>query len=418
MILKMSEIITPKFHDLFNSKEVFNIAKGGRSSGKSTTIGFRIPIEMIQHKIDVLIVRKVFNTMKDSVYNQILEAINVLGLSHKFKATISPLQITYIPTGQRILFRGADKPERIKSIKSKFPIGIVWIEELAEFKTFDEVNIILDSIIRAEGYYKVFMSYNPPKRKNNWCNKMFESKINIPKHTFIHHSTSFDNPYQGKIFLEKAEEWKIKDYNYYKWNYEGEPIGGGIVPFSNLEFRTITDGEIISFDNILQGLDWGFSVDPLAFTRMHYDKTRRELYIFGEIYKVKMHNVNLSEVLKKRKWNDTRIIADSAEPKSVSDLCTYGLKCYGAKKGQGSVEYGLEWLDSLNKIVIDPVRCPNTANEFESADYDLDRNGNVIPKLVGADHAIDSVRYATEDIQQNKHDFYPKEIKKWRFGGM
>lgn len=417
MILKISELITPKFYSLWNSKEVFNIAKGGRSSGKSTTVGFKIITEMISHKIDVLIVRKVHNTLKDSVYNQILEAIDKLGLSHKFKATVSPLEIKYLPTGQRILFRGADKPERIKSIKSKYPIGILWIEELAEFRTYDEVKVILDSIVRAEGYYRVYMTYNPPKRKSNWVNKEFETQF-IPKNYFIHHSTSFDNPYQGKIFLEEAENIKSKNFNFYKWNYLGEPIGGGIVPFNNLEFRKISDEEILKFDNIKQGLDWGFSIDPLAMTRNHYDKNHRDLYIFGEIYKVKMHNVNLSQTIKKRGWNDVVIIADSSEPKSISDLNTYSIRCYGAKKGSGSVEYGLEWLDSLNRIIIDPYRCPNTAKEFEDSDYDVDKDGNTIPKLIGLDHAIDSVRYATEDIQQNRQEFYPKDNikKKLRIG--
>jgi PBSX family phage terminase large subunit len=417
MTLRTSELILPKFHGIWNSKSLFKVLKGGRSSGKSTTVGFKVPLEIIKHKVDALVVRKVGNTLKDSVYAQIMDAIERLGLSNKFRGTTSPLEIKYLPTGQRIIFRGADKPERVKSIKSKFPIGIVWFEEPTEFKTFEEVETIIDSVVRAEGYYSVYFTYNPPKRKRNWCNLKWETQF-VDSNTTVHHSTSFDNTYQGKDFLERAALWKVKDPKYWEWNYLGKPIGGGIVPFSNLEFRRIADEEIAAFDNIKQGLDWGFSVDPLAFSRLHYDKKARGLYIFGEIYEIKVHNALLSRRVKTSGWNDTMIIADSAEPKSISDLCSYGLKTFGAKKGPGSIEYGLEWLDSLEFIIIDPYRCPNGAKEFENADYEVDRDGNTIPKLSGADHFIDAVRYATEDIQQNRDDFYPttQPTRKWRYG--
>lgn len=374
---------------------------------------------MIKHKVDVLVVRKVANTLKDSVYAQIMDGIERLGLSHKFRGTTNPLEIRYLPTGQRIIFRGAEKPERIKSIKSKYPIGILWFEEPTEFRTFEEVEAIINSVVRAEGYYSVYLTYNPPKRKSSWCNKMYNTQF-LPPNTEVFHSTSFDNPWQGKEFLERAEDWKTKNPLHYKWNYLGEPIGGGVVPFSNLEFRAITDEEIAIFDNLRQGLDWGFSVDPLAFVRGHYDQKHRDLYLFGEIYEIKMHNGILSRRIKTNGWNDTLVIADSSEPKSVSDLCSYSVKTVGARKGAGSVEYGLEWLDSLNRIIIDPFRCPKGAKEFEDADYDVDKDGNTIPVLAkGADHFIDAVRYATEDIQQNKFDFYPTEqkpVRKWRYG--
>lgn len=381
-------------------------------------VGIKIPLEIIQHKVDALVIRKVAATLKDSVYEQIIDGIERLGLSHKFRCTLNPLEIKYLPTGQRIIFKGADKPEKIKSIKSKFPIGVLWFEEPTEFRTYEEVETIIDSIVRAEGYYSVYLTYNPPKRKSHWVNKMYNTQF-LPSNTEVFHSTSFDNPYQGKDFLERAEAWRVKNPHYYYWNYFGEPIGGGIVPFSNLEFRRITDDEILRFDNIKQGLDWGFSVDPLAMGRCNYDKKHRDLYIFGEIYEIKLHNGILSQRIKRNKWNDTLIVADSEEPRSISDLCSYGLKVVGARKGAGSVEYGLEWLDSLNSIIIDPFRCPKGAKEFEDADYDVDKEGNTIPRLAdGEDHFIDAVRYATEDIQQNKAEFYPKDkpVRRWRFG--
>jgi phage terminase large subunit len=181
------------------------------------------------------------------------------------------------------------------------------------------------------------------------------------------------------------------------------PLGGGVVPFNNLEFRVITDEEIKSFDNIRQGIDWGYSVDPMSFGRMHYDATSRILYIFDEFYGIKVPNRELAYKINKKNYNDVTITADSAEPKSISELREYGIKISGAKKGAGSVEYGEKWLDDLEAIVIDPSRCPNHAREFESIDYKIDKDGNTIPKLEEVNnHSIDEIRYAMEDDMKNR----------------
>lgn len=185
----------------------------------------------------------------------------------------------------------------------------------------------------------------------------------------------------------------------YEWEYLGKAIGSGVVPFDNLTFRTITDEEIKSFDNIRQGNDWGYGVDPLAFVRWHYDKTRRKIYALDEVYGVKISNRELSEKLKKKKYDQQLTIADSAEPKSVDEL-KMQLHCRfkGAKKGPGSVEYGEKWLDDLEEIVIDPVRTPNIAREFENIDYQTDADGNPRTRLDDKDnHTIDATRYAFED---------------------
>ena len=179
------------------------------------------------------------------------------------------------------------------------------------------------------------------------------------------------------------------------------------MPFDNLEFKELTDADIKNFDNIRMGLDWGYATDPLACVRLHFDKTRRRIYIFDEIYRVKMSNREAAEEIKRRGWTDTRIICDSAEPKSIEEMRGYGLKCDGAKKGQGSVEYGEKWLDDLDAIIIDPKRCPNAAMEFENIDYDTDKDGNVLNRLVDKDnHLIDGCRYAlTLDMRQSKFSF-------------
>ena len=405
IVKKISEIINPSFKDFWkkanSNKYLYYVSKGGRASAKSTHIAIWIIKNAMKNPITTLCIRRVGNTLAESVFEQLKEAIEFLGVSHLWKIQKSPLQLIYIPIGNKIIFRGADDPNKIKSIKmSKFPITTLWVEELAEFKTEDEVSVIVNSILRAELenglHYKVFYSYNPPKRKQSWVNKKFESHITA-SNTYIHHSTYKDNPHISKAFIEEAEEIRKKNEFKYRWEYLGEPIGSGVVPFSNLKIRKITDDEIAYFDNIKQGVDFGYAADPTAFLRLHYDIKKRIIYIFGEIYGVKMSIRVLAEKIKLNGWNDTYVTGDSAEPRSIDELREHGIKCLKAKKGPGSIEFGENWLDDLEAIVIDPVRCPNTAREFENIDYQVDKDGNTISKLEDKDnHSIDSCRYALE----------------------
>ena len=403
---RISEIINENFYEFWKAissdKYLFHVLKGGRASAKSTHIAIWLVLALMKYPVTCLCIRKVGNTLAESVFEQLKEAIEILNVSHVWKIQKSPLQLVYTPRGNKFIFRGADDPAKIKSIKmSKFPIAFVWFEELAEFKTEEEVSTIVNSVLRAElpaGLsYKVIYSYNPPKRKQSWVNKKFETQF-IPSNTYMHHSTYLDNPHISKAFIEEANEVKKRNEFKYRWEYLGEPIGSGIVPFSNLTFRTITDKEIASFDNIRQGIDWGYATDPFSFGRFHYDKTRRKLYILDEYYGVKKSNRDVAEWLKSKRYNFTLTRADSAEPKSIDELRAYGIKIIGAKKGPGSVEYGEKWLDDLEEIIIDPRRTPNAAKEFENIDYQTDKEGNPKAKLEDKDnHFIDCTRYACED---------------------
>lgn len=408
--------LVPHFEKWFNEEydnHLFSVLKGGRGSGKSTSAARRYVKDILKYPINILIMRKNHNTISTSVYEELVQAINDLGVRDEFRCIAgNKPSIKRIRTGQRFIFIGGQEPEKIKSIKtSKFPIARLWIEELVEFRSYEEVKVIIDSIVRAtlpKGLdYHVIFTYNPPKRKAHWCNKLYNTQF-IPENTCIDHSTSFVNPYLSKDFLEEADNVKAKNEARWRWNYGGEAIGGGIVPFSNLEFRPITDVEIFTFDNICQGIDWGFAADPLCFLRAHFDKTRFILYLFAEIYQVKMSNKILSEKIIEKGYNDIMIIADSEDPKSIADVKSYGIRCRCAVKGPGSVEHGLEWLDTLEAIIIDPVRCPNAAREFENIDYQTDKDGNVISKLDDKDdHSIDCVRYLTEQFQYSKRKFFP-----------
>ena len=406
-VKKLSELIPEAFHPLWKATldpEILHIvAPGGRGAGKSANVGHISTQIMMRFPVNIVGIRKVDNTLETSIFEQMKWSIQEQGVSHLFKINKSPMKITYIPRGNYMIFRGAQDPARIKSLKSaNFPFTIAWIEELAEFKSEEEVTMITNSLLRGElgdnQFYKFFYTYNPPKRKQSWVNKKYESSMQ-PKNTKIIKTTYLDNPYISKEFIEEAETAKEQNEMRYRWEYLGEAIGSGVVPFDNLQVEPgcITDEMVKSFDNVRNAVDFGYATDPLAFVRWHYDKKKRIIYAIDEFYGVKISNRQFANWLKDKGYSHERIAADSSEPKSIAELRDdLGIKrIYGVKKGPDSVEFGEQWLDDLDAIVIDPLRTPNIAKEFENIDYATDKNGEVIPRLVDKDnHAIDATRYA------------------------
>ncbi|EKZ0428856.1 PBSX family phage terminase large subunit [Enterococcus faecium] len=422
MAKKLSEFLPPKFHSVWRAtlnQDILNIVcKGGRGSGKSSDIAHIVTQLLMRYAVNAVGIRYVDNTLEQSIYEQMKWAIEKQGVSRLFKFNKSPLKITYLPRGNYMIFRGAQNPERIKSLKdSKFPFAIGWIEELAEFKTEDEVTTITNSLLRGELddglFYKFFYSYNPPKRKQSWVNKKYETSFQ-PDNTFIHHSTYRDNPFISKEFLKEVEATRARNPRRAEWEYDGKAVGSGVVPFDNLriEAGSITDEMVANFDNIRQGLDYGYATDPLAFVRWHYDKKRNCIYAIDELYEVKCSNRRAAQWIKSNKYHYQDIIAE-VEPKSNAEMRNEHdiLKIRQVTKGPDSVEYGEKWLDDLDAIYIDPIRTPNIAKEFENIDYQTDRDGNPKPRLEDKDnHTIDATRYAFNDDMRKRPE--PVNVKK------
>ncbi|WP_211329346.1 PBSX family phage terminase large subunit [Ammoniphilus oxalaticus] len=416
---KLSEFLPKAFHSVWRAAidpDILNIVcKGGRGSGKSSDISHIIVQMLMRYPVNAVGIRKVDNSIELSIFEQIKWAISEQGVSHLFRINKSPMRVTYIPRGNYMVFRGAMNPERIKSLKSaNFPFAIAWIEELAEFKTEEEVTTITNSLLRGDLgnglFYKFFFSYNPPKRRQSWVNKKYESSFQ-PDNTFVHHSTYQDNPFISKQFIEEAEAAKVRNPKRYEWEYEGRAIGSGVVPFDNLQVGAgcITDEMIAGFDNIRQGVDFGYGPDPLAFVRWHYDKRRNGIYAIDELYGQKISSRTLANWMRSKGYETRETTADSAEPRTIDELrLEHGIRrITGAKKGPDSVQYGEEWLGDLDFICIDPQRTPNIAKEFENIDYQTDRDGNPLPRLEDKEnHAIDSTRYAFErDMKRTGSSF-------------
>ena len=404
-----ASMIAPAFikviHDI--EQQLYNeyVFPGGRGSTKSSFVGLQvIDLIMKNEGIHAVVTRQVADTLRTSVYTQIQWAIDALGLEDEFHCTVSPLEITRKSTGQKIYFRGADDPGKIKSIKVPFGyIGILWFEELDQFKGEEEVRKIEQSVIRGGELAYIFKSFNPPKSANNWANKY----IKVPKKTRLTTWSNYlDVPkhWLGKPFLDEAEHLKEVNPIAYENEYMGVANGTGGNVFDNVTIREITDDEIKEFDRLYNGIDWGWYPDPFHFGRMHYDANRRKLFIFMEYRCNKQSNRQTADKLIEMGITANDIITcDSAEPKSVGDYKSYGLLARGAEKGPGSVDYSMKWLQSLVEIVIDNERCPHTAEEFLNYEYERDKEGNVISGYPDKDnHAIDCVRYATNPIWKRR----------------
>jgi phage terminase large subunit len=405
-------VVPDVFHrmirDIRAKKHSEYILPGGRGSMKSSTISLIIP-ELIKNNpnMHALILRKVGNTIKDSVYAQMKWALDKLNLSEEFTCKVSPMEITYKPTGQKIYFRGADDPLKIKSIKPEFGyIGIVWFEELDQFAGPEEIRNIQQSAIRGGNEAYKFKSFNPPRSKNNWANEYTAEAEEKDDSALVVHSTYLDldieQEWLGDIFLEDAEHLKETNPDAYKNEYLGEANGNGGNVFEYLEIREITAEEISHFDRIYQGCDWGFYPDPFAFVRFYYNHNNDTLYFIDEIYKNKLTNRKSADIILERGYTDFEITCDSAEPKSINDFRDFGIPARGAIKGPGSVEYSMKWLQG-RKIVIDPKRTPGVHKEFTKYEYERDKDGNIISGYPDKDnHLIDATRYGSEKLWRRR----------------
>lgn len=388
------------------------IWNGGRGSTKSSFVSEKI-IELIENNptMCAVVLRKVKDTLKDSVYSQLEWAIDTLsetypGIKEDYKLTKSPLEITKQSTGQKIYFRGADDYGKIKSLKppKDMYIGITWYEEFDQFAGMNEVRKINQSLIRGGEDFIQFYTYNTPASSLHFVNV---EKI-IPKQTRLLNTSSYlDVPkkWLGQAFIDEAEYLKEVNERLYQNEYLGIATGTGGNVFENIEMREITDKEIETFDYIYQGLDFGWFPDPLAWTKCCFNASQRTLYIFDEFVVNKMSNEDVWRYLQNEKGvkEDDIITADSAEPKSIGDFRAYGSSMRGAEKGPDSVDYSMKWLASLAKIVIDPKRCPTSAEEFSTYEYEQDKDGNYITGYVDANnHCIDSIRYALNPIWKKR----------------
>ena len=424
----IAEVYDDILEDVLLHKHSKYIFPGGRGSLKSSFVGgIAIPLLIVKYpQANAVCFRKIANTIKTSIFPQVIWGIYKLGLEDYFRIPKNySTPIEYIPTGQKIYFMGLDDPNKVKSIKNELGyIAITWFEELDQFAGESELRKVTQSTKRGGQLFWDFRSFNPPISKNNWANESVENYELYPKkNTLVFRTTYLQVPEEwlGPEFMEEAEELKEKNPRAYEHEYLGIPVGTGGDVFQNVEdldmdtAMDITDnyGNVIkqkklrdTFDEIYNGIDWGFAKDPFRFVRMHFDKKHLDLYVFDEYSTVKTRNETVFKILydeEKKVSREECVIADSAEPKSIADFKAYGAFIRPADKGPDSVRYGIKWLQGLNHIYIDKKKCPETYREFVNYEYEQDKDGNFISSYPDENnHSIDSVRYAMQKYCNRK----------------
>ena len=415
----MAEGYRPIHEDIVAGNHQFYNLPGGRGSGKSSFISLEIPTQVMADPTgmtNAIVFRRIAGTIRDSVYSQISWALAELGVSHLWRGTVSPMSWEYIPTGAQIIFRGLDDASKLKSIKPRRgSFRLVWFEEFAELPGPNFQRNVLQSVVRGGERFAVFRSFNPPMSANNWANVLIQEPDDKAL-TLLTNYTMIPPEWLGESFLHEAA--RLKEVNETAWRHEymGEPTGSGGAVFPNVVVREITEAEAEGLVYRYQGLDFGWAVDPCCYLLVAYDKRKEEIFLLDEIYQTHMSNKALAEAIHAKGYDrdparDYRspvfgtfrpgkavITADSADPKSISDLNNLDLHVRPCYKKPGCVEYRVKWLQS-RRIYIDPRRTPSAYREFIGYNYAQDKDGNFLSQLIDRDnHAIDALAYALDTI--------------------
>lgn len=399
--INLAKKIGKGYKTFWNFKGRYRVVKGSRGSKKSTTEAMWIIYNMMKYPLaNTLVLRRVFNTHKDSTWAQLKWAVNNLEVSHLWNFSKSPLEATYIPTGQKILFRGLDDPMSITSITvEKGFLCWCWVEEAFQVMNEDDFNKI-DLSIRGElprEYFKqITFTFNPWSEKH-WLKKRF---FDVEDEDILALTTNYTcNEWLGEDDIRTFEKMKINNPRRYKIEGLGEwGIAEGLI-YENFEVLEFDVQEISKRSGVISlfGLDFGYTNDPTAFIALLVDDKEKIIYIFDEIYKKSLTNDEIYKEISYKGYNKEKIVADSAEPKSITELRRLGLRrCRPAKKGKDSILFGIQKIQNY-KIYVHP-RCENTQIELNNYVWD-NKDGQIINKPIDDyNHLMDAMRYACENL--------------------
>lgn len=398
----LPEIVGKGYGTYWNFKGRYRVCKGSRASKKSTTTAMNLIYRIMEYpESNALVVRKTYRTLLDSCFAQLKWAVNRLGVKDYFDFKLSPLEIIYKPTGQKILFRGLDDPLKVTSVTVDVgSLCFLWIEEAYEIMSESDFDM-LDESIRGEvpkGHFKqITLTFNPWNERH-WIKGRFFDKVDKDVLAITTNYTC--NEWLDRSDLNVFE--RMKENNPRRYQVAG--LGNwGIVDgliYENFEERQFTLEEIKDYKTVA-GLDFGYTNDPTAFFIGFLDKKDSILYVWDEMYSKGLSNKKIYENIKNMGYSKEKITGDSAEPKSIDELKGYGLRIKGAKKGKDSILNGIQWIQDL-KIIIHP-RCNNFLTEISNYQWDKDKFGKALNRPIDDfNHLLDAMRYALEDDIQSK----------------
>lgn len=406
-VVSLKSLIAPSFYDVWADMRRFRHRHywlaGGRGSTKSSVASLRVTSGIVEDPLaNAAVFMQGKTDIRQSVLEQMMWSIDRLGLTDYFAVQTAPQEIIYLPTGQKIIFRGMDDPRKTKSIKVRRGyIKFTWFEELDRFDGMKAVTTALLSTMRGGSTFQNIVTFNPPESTANWVNSEARK---ARRDRYVHHSDYLSVPREwlGEAFFEEAEEMKRTNPTMYEHVFLGKVTGTGSEVFTNLSNRRISDEEIAQFRNVRHGLDLGHTNDESALITSAYDPRTKTLYIFGEWAKhCAFADVIFNEAIRARGLEREHIVGDAGGlgVAIIADINRYGACVHKAQKPKNSVEMGMLWLRRLNCIVIDPFRCPSTWEEFSTYEYRRLRDGTILPEYPDMNnHRIDAVRYGNEDF--------------------
>ena len=395
----LPDIVGKGYKEYWNCKKRYRVCKGSRASKKSKTTALWYIYNIMKYKnANLLVVRKTYRTLKDSCYTELKWAIHRLGVDAFFSCTQSPLEITYIPTGQKIYFRGLDDPLKVTSITVDVgSLCWLWIEEAYEINSeadFDMLNESIRGEVQDGLFKQVTLTFNPWNDRHWLKRKFFD---NPDKDTLAMTTNYTCNEWLDEADLQVFETMKEKNPRRYQVAGLGNwGIVDGLVyeNWKEQEFN-VEDVRSAATTSVF-GLDFGYTNDPSALFCGILDLKAKKLWVFDEMYEKALSNKDIYNNITKMGFVKEQIIADCAEPKSIDELKYYGLRrIQGAKKGKDSINNGIQWIQEL-EIIIHP-RCVNFLTEIGNYQWDEDKFGNKVNKPIDCfNHLMDAMRYALE----------------------
>ena len=402
--IRLPDLVGKGYKDFWNFKGRYRVCKGSRASKKSKTAALFFIYSMMKYPgANLLVIRKVYRTLKDSCFSDLKWAINRLGVQDYWSVKESPLEIIYIPTGQKILFRGLDYPLKVTSITVETGnLCWAWIEEAYEINKEQDFNMLDESIrgtVEEPLYKQITLTFNPWNERH-WLKKRF---FDVEDENIMAKTTN----YMCNEWLDDSDKKLFEDMK--KNNPRRYQVAGlgnwGIVEglvYENWEEKEFDVNEISKRKGVKSafGLDFGYTNDPSAFFCGLIDVANKEIYVFDEIYKNAMKNRQIAEEIIRKGYGKEKIVADSQEPKSIDELYDLGLKgIRKSRKGRDSINNGVQYIQDY-KIIIHP-RCVNFITEISNYMWDKDKFDNPVNKPVDDfNHLMDAMRYALESYSK------------------
>lgn len=408
--INLKEVVGKGYGTFWRYKGRYRVCKGSRASKKSKTMALRTITGIMEYpQANMLVIRKVGGTLKNSCYTELKWAVHRLGVDAWWDFKLNPLEATYKPTGQKIYFRGLDDPLKVTSIT--VDVGCLcwmWIEEAYEIMKEDDFNV-LDESIRGEvpeGLFKqITLTFNP-WNEHHWIKKRFFDAP--PDPDILAMTTNYMcNEWLDASDIKMFEEMKKRNPR----RYAVAGLGGwGIVDglvYENWKEEAFDLEEVRKRPGVVSafGLDFGYTNDPSTLFCGLLDKDNKRLFVFDEMYQKGLSNKAIYDTVKEMGYGKERITADSAEPKSIDELKGLGLRVKAAKKGKDSIQNGIQWIQDL-EIIIHP-RCVNFLTEISNYTWDQDKFGNKLNVPIDDfNHLMDAMRYALEQYIAEKKWLY------------